>query len=570
MINFFKEYFPYYKFYKKQILLAIFGLLLAAGTTSALAYLIKPVLDDIFVRKDLHELFWLPFLVVTVYVAKSAGTFIKSYYINYIGRDVVRQKRNDLMAHLIKLDVSYFHSFRSGELISRIITDTSRLQSAIAGHVATLTQEVLTIIGLVGVVIYQSPKLALIGLVIIPLAFYPLTLLANRMRKISHKTQEKMSDIAANASEIFNNIELIKASNSDKFEQKRFDEHNAQIFKVEMKGVRTSEAVNPLMEALGAVAAGAVIYIGGQDVINGTLTVGEFFSFLTALFMIYTPIRQISSVHNNFQDALAANSRLHELFGLKPTIVGGNINHIDEIKTLDIKNATLKYGDKVALDNINLTINKGETVALVGSSGAGKSSMIGLMMRLFDVNSGAVFFNNTNIKDLTLEALRAKIAFVSQRIYILNDTVAANVAYGEEFPDLLKVEEALRAAHAYDFVSKLPKQEYTVLGEFGATLSGGQRQRIAIARAIYKNPEILIFDEATAALDNESERAVMSAIEELRENRIVILIAHRMSSIKIAKKIVVLSQGQIACVGSESELLEKCSEFQRLQTDATI
>jgi subfamily B ATP-binding cassette protein MsbA len=283
--------------------------------------------------------------------------------------------------------------------------------------------------------------------------------------------------------------------------------------------------------------------------------------------MIYTPIRQISSVYNNFQDALAANSRLHELFNLEPAIKSGAIATMPTVEKIVLDAISLNYGDKKALDSINLTINRGETVALVGESGAGKSSLIGLITRFFDPSSGVVFLNNTNTKELSLQALRDKIAFVTQRIYILNDSVAANVAYGEEFPDLLKVEAALKSAHAYDFVSKLPKQEYTILGEFGATLSGGQRQRIAIARAIYKNPEILIFDEATAALDNESERAVMSAISELRENRIVILIAHRMSSIKIAKKIVVMSKGKIVCFGSENELLEKCPEFQRLQTD---
>lgn len=566
MIEFFKEYFPYYKNYKNQLTLAIIGVLLTAGATSALAYLIKPVLDDVFVQKNLQALFWLPFLVVLVYLAKSGGSFLKSYYINYVGRDVVRLKRDELMRHLIKLDVSYFHSFRGGELISRMINDTARLESAIAGHIATLLQESLTIVGLVAVVIYQSPKLALVGLVIIPLSFYPLALLANRMRKISHRTQEKMSDISASASEIFNNIELIKASNADTYEEKRFAAHNEQIFKIQMKGVRTSEAVNPLMESLGAIAAGAVIFIGGGDVINGSITVGEFFSFITALLLLYTPIRQISSVHNNFQDAIAANVRLHELLNLKPTIISGNISDIGEIDCITIDNAYLNYGEKIALSGVSLSVKKGETVALVGESGAGKSSLIGLITRFFDPSSGSVKFNNINIRDISIKALRDNIAFVSQRIYILNDTVAANVAYGEEYPDLLRVEAALKAAYAYDFVLKLPNAEYTILGEFGATLSGGQRQRIAIARAIYKNPKILIFDEATAALDNESERAVMRAISELRENRIVIIIAHRMSSIKIAKKIIVMSRGKIVCEGSDSDLMISCEEFRRLQT----
>ncbi len=563
MFEFLKSYSHFYKDYKKEFALVIIGLIATSAATAATAYLIKPLLDEIFVKKDVGMLSLLPFAVVAVYFAKSAGTYIEAYFISFIGKDIVRRVRDSLLSSIMEADISFFVRARGGELISRLTSDIGRIQSAVSSYLASMIKETLTAIGLIGMVIYQSPKLAFIGLIVLPIAFYPLTLLANRMRKLSKKSQEINSDITAHLSEIFNNIEMIKANCAEKFEASRFQIHTSNSLKIDMKSVKTAEAVNPLMETLGAVAAGIVIYIGGSEVIEGKLSVGAFFSFLTALFLLYSPIRQLSSVFNKFQDAIAANKRIRELFEIKPQIVGGGETLDWSPSLVEVKNASLVYDDKTALNNVSITFKKGEMTALVGQSGGGKSSLVSLLLRFYDPTSGEISVDGRSINEFSLSSLRTQVAMVSQRVLIMNDTVAANVAYGEEI-DEQRVNEALKAAHAYVFVKHLPQGIHTVLEEFGANLSGGQRQRIAIARALYKNPSILIMDEATSALDNESEAEVMKAAAEIAKERIVILIAHRLSTVKSASKIALFKEGQIVCQGSEDELLASCEEYRKL------
>lgn len=563
MFEFLKSYSHFYKDYKKEFVVVLIGVIMTSAATAAIAYLIKPVLDEIFIKRDASMLAFLPLTLVVVYVAKSVGGFMEAYYISFIGKDIVRRVRDSLLQSLMNADISFFVKARGGELISRLTNDIGRIQSAVSSHLATMIKEGLTAVGLIGVVIYQSPKLAFIGLVVLPIAFYPLSLLANRMRKLSKKSQEINSDITAHLSEVFNNIEMIKASCTERYEGARFESHTANSLKIDMKSVKTSEAVNPLMEILGAIAAAVVIYIGGSEVLEGKLSVGAFFSFLTALMMLYTPIRQLSSVFNKFQDAISANVRIRELFSVQPQIIGGKKELTTAPSSVEIKDVRLSYEDKEALKGISISFNKGETTALVGQSGGGKSSLVSLLLRFYDPSSGEITVGGENIKEFTLKSLRENIAIVSQRVYILNDTVAANIAYGQPIDDE-KVNEALKAAHAYAFVKHLPLGVHTVLDEFGANLSGGQRQRIAIARALYKNPSILIMDEATSALDNESEAEVMKATAEIAKERIVILIAHRLSTVKSASKIALFKDGTIVSQGSEEELLASCEEYKKL------
>jgi subfamily B ATP-binding cassette protein MsbA len=413
-------------------------------------------------------------------------------------------------------------------------------------------------------VIYQSAELAFYGLVVMPIAVYPLTVLAKKMKKLSFRSQEKNSDITSHLSESFNNIEIIKASSAIDLEAKRFEKHNLEFFKINIKAVKTNELVSPIMEILGAVAVATVIMIGGQYVIDGELTPGAFFSFLTALFMLYTPIKRISSLYNQMQDALAANERINELLALKPTIKSGDNLLPANINKIEFNNIGLKFDDKDALKNINLCAAKGETIALVGDSGGGKSSLINTLVRFYDSTSGSITINNRDIKDISLDSLRDNISIVTQRVYIFNDTIGANIAYGQEY-DEQRVIESLKQAHAYDFVSQLDDGINTQLDEFGTNLSGGQRQRIAIARALYKNPQILILDEATSALDNESEAIITEVLQEVSRDKITFVIAHRLSTIKNANKIAVFKQGKIVCQGTQEELLDTCKEYQRLQ-----
>lgn len=569
MKDFLKQYIPFYKDYVFKFILAFIGILLVAGGTSGTAYVMKPLLDDIFINKDQEMLALLPWVVIGLYSAKGFGRFIQAYYISFIGQDIIRKIRDKLFNHILNMDLAFFNSRHGGELISRITNDINRIQLAVSNQIASLIQELLTIVALVCMVIYLSSELAFYGLIVMPLAFYPLIILAKKMKKLSFRSQEKNSDITTHLSESFNNIELIKASTAINLETTKFQKHNQEFFNINIKAVKTNEMVSPIMEILGAIAVATVITIGGQYVIDDKLSVGSFFSFLTALFMLYTPIKRISSLYNQMQDALAANERINELFAFKSEIISGNQKLSTNINEIVFKNVELKFGDKKSLDNINLRVLKGETIALVGDSGGGKSSLINTLIRFYDTTSGEITIDNVNIKDISLENLRDNISIVTQRVYIFNDTIAQNISYGQEFNEF-KVINALKKAHAYDFVLSLENGMDTMLDEFGTNLSGGQRQRIAIARALYKNPQILILDEATSALDNKSEAMITKVLEEVSKDKITFVIAHRLSTVKNADKIAVFKDGKIVGQGTRDELLKSCSEYQRLHNLANI
>jgi len=560
--KFLLQYLPYYKNYKIQFFYAFIGIILVSVGTSGTAYVIKPLLDKVFIEKNEQMLQMLPFLVILLYTAKGIGRFMQAYYINYIGQDIIRQIRDKLLSHILILDLNFFNQTHGGELVSRITNDINRLQNAVSNQLARIIQESLTIIALVAVVIYNSPKLAFFGLVVLPLALYPLNKLAKKMKKISHSSQEKIANIMAHLNETFNNIEIIKANSTEKNESNTFKNLNQEFFKLSMKAVRTNELVSPIMELLGAIAVSIVIFIGGNEVISGQMSVGTFFSFMTALFMLYTPLKSLSSQYNQFQDALAANERINNIFKLTPTIKDGNKRIDFKIKKIKFDKVYLKYDKKEALKNINLTINEGEPIALIGDSGGGKSSLINLIVRFYDVSSGKITFNGMDLREFEIKSLREQISLITQRIYIFNDTIANNVAYGNEFSEK-KIIETLKKAHAFEFVNKLPNGIYTVLDEFGSNLSGGQRQRIAIARALYKDPQILILDEATSALDNKSESYISEVIDEISKDKIVIIIAHRLSSIKNVSKIAVFKKGEIKCFDKVKNI-QNCEEFKKL------
>ena len=569
MKQFFKQYIPYYKNYKKFFVFSIIGMAMVSIGTSGSAYVIKPVLDEIFIKKDETMLQILPIVVIMLYALKGIGKFIQTYYISYIGMDIIRIIRNKFLGHILTQDLKFFNSKHGGELLSRINNDINMIQFAVTNSISALILEFFTIIALLFVVIYQSPLLAFYGLVVLPLILYPLSLLAKRMKKIAHQSQEKASTLMTILGEIFNNIELIIANNSQKSQVKEFAVQNEHMFKLGMKGVRTNALVSPLMEIIGAAAAALVIIMGGMEVINGNLTVGAFFSFMTALFMLYTPIKRISSIYNQFQQAIAANERINDIFNQSADIQEGEKILEHTIQKIDFQNVSLKYDDKIALQNINLVAHKGNKIALVGDSGGGKSSLVNLILRFYEPYEGQITFDDIAINQFTFKSLRKNIAIVTQRVYIFNDSIAKNIAFGQEI-DREKVIDALKQAHALDFVEKLENGIDTILDESGSNLSGGQRQRIAIARALYKNPQILIFDEATSALDNESESIITKVLDEVSQNRITFVIAHRLSTIKNADKIVVFKAGKIVCEGKENILLENCDEYKRLHDHASM
>ena len=553
---------PYFKGYVPYFLLALLGMLLSAVGASASAYIVKPILDNIFVEKNLEALYLLPYAIVLVYAMKGGGKYIQVYFSALIGMDIIRKVRDRLLEQMLKLDISFFHKFRSGELISRNINDVERIRAVVSTMIPEIGRQSLTAIGLLAVVIYQSPKLSFFALIVLPLIILPLSIIAKKLKKLSHHSQEKTSDITSRLSEIFSNIELIKAHASEKFEHEKFSKENYDFFKINLKSVKTSELSGPLMEVMGAIGVVIVILVGGKEVINEQMSVGSFFSFLTALFMLYTPIKRLSALYNNLQDAVAAGERILYIFDQKPTIVSTENRSIKDIQTLSFKDVTLKYADKHALNGVDFNINKGEKLALVGDSGGGKSSIVNLIMRFYVPNSGEINIDGVSIDSFSLDALRNSISIVTQRVYIFNDTIAANVAYGKTI-DTQKVIACLKQANAFEFVDELGGID-AILNEHGANLSGGQRQRIAIARALYVSPKILIFDEATSALDSKSEAKITQALEAITKDRITIIIAHRLSTIQNADKIAVLKHGKIICIDNEKNLLKSCDEYKRL------
>jgi ATP-binding cassette, subfamily B, bacterial MsbA len=565
MKEFFKQYIPYYKNYKLRFFYALLGIITISATAGGIAYSIKPLLDEIFVNKDAQMLKIMPVIIILLYLSKGIGAYVQSYNISYIGQDIIRQVRDNVLKHILTLDLDFFQKKHTGELISRITNDINRIQQAIAQRVAEFIKEFLTIIGLIFVVIYQSPTLAFYGLVVMPIALYPLTILAKKMKKLSFRSQESVSDMTTHLNETLNNIEIIKANTTEDLESTQFAKHNKNFFNINIKRVKTNELTNPIMETIGAIATAVVIIIGGKEVINGELTIGGFFSFFTALYMIYPPLRKLSSIYNSIQDAFAANERVNQLFDINPTIISGEKEFPKGLQTIEFKDVELKYDEKVtALKDINLKASLGEKIALVGDSGGGKSSFVNLVARFYDVSLGEVYFDDINIKDIDIKKLRDNISIVTQRVYIFNDTVAQNVAYGQEF-DEQKVIDALKQAHAYEFVSQMENGIDTVLDQFGVNLSGGQRQRIAIARALYKNPKVLILDEATSALDNKSESIISEIIDEISKDKIIFIIAHRLSTIKTADKIAVFKKGEIIAQDTEENLLKNCEEYIRLK-----
>ena len=564
-----KRFGPYFKDYIPHFIFAIIGMGLASGGTAVSAYLVEPVLNKIFVEKNEKLLYILPCAIIAIYVIKNIGTFMQAYFTAYIGQDTIRRFREKMVANLLNLDMDFFNEFRTGELISRTTNDIDRIRSIVSSMIPELTREFITIIGLLCVVVYQSPKLAFFALVVMPVAIYPISRLAKRMKKISKQSQEKTSDITSALSEIFTNIEIIKANNAQKYEHSRFVDENNKFFRLNLKSVKIEQLVSPLMETIGSIGVAAVIIIGGKDVIDGHINMGAFFSFLTALFMLYTPLKRIVNIYNKMQDAIAASERTFFLMDKVSQIKDGQKELNEEINLIKFNDVRLSYGDKEVLKGINLEANKSEFIALVGSSGGGKSSLMNLLMRFYDVNGGEILINGINLKDIKIRSLRQNIGLVTQRVYIFNDTVAKNVAYGREFNEDAVI-NALKLANAYEFVSKLDNGINTILNEFGTNLSGGQRQRIAIARALYQNPQILIFDEATSALDNESEKEITKAINNLRSKKIIFVIAHRLSTVENADKIAVLSDGKIIDSGSDEELSKRNEIYAKLKGKALV
>ncbi len=565
MWQFLRRLGPYLKDYKGRIALSFFGGLIGAAAYGAVMYLIRDVINEIFIAKDEAMLNVLPVAVIVLFFFVGAGRYVQVYELQWVGLDVVRRLRDRLLGHVLQLDLGVFNIYHGGELISRVTNDINRIRVAVTQQLAVIIRESLVAVAFVGVVIWMSPRLAFWSLVVLPLAVWPLASLAKRFKKIMHRSQKIDSDITSRLAEIFNNMEIIKAHSTERFELERFERDNLEFRRINMKGVRTRELTNPLMEFLGAIAAALVIWVGGREVISGSMGAGDFFAFSVALFSLYNPIKRISQASNQMYEAVAASERIFDLLDLQPKITSGDRAIDGRITSVSFDDVQLSYGDVRALRGVSFEARAGEAIALVGDSGGGKSSLVNLILRLYDPNDGSIRINGVDSREINLGDLRSRIGVVTQRVYIFNATVAENVAYGCEV-DQSRTTAALRAAGAWDFVSAMDGGTDAVLDEFGTNLSGGQRQRLAIARAIYRDPDVLILDEATSALDNRSEAAIQRALAEIIRDRVTFIIAHRLTTVDLADRILVLKGGRIVGAGTKTELLRDCEEYRRLAT----
>jgi subfamily B ATP-binding cassette protein MsbA len=579
--------------YIPRFILAILLMAVVGACEALFALLIKPVFDRVL---DVHQstapilLFKLPFhgpaiylqdfippgihspwamvafAIVAVTFIKGVSVYFATYSVNYIGQSVVRDLRNMLYTKIIAQSMSFFSQNPTGRLMSTVTNDIERIQDAVSHVTANFLKQSFTLLGLLVVIFYLDWHLALTSLILVPFVVFPSANIGRYIRASSRKSQDKMAEIANILQETFSGIRVVKAFGMESFEARKFMAATRRLLKVNLRWVRAHALTSPLMELFGAIMIAGFLLYARNEIVHHAHTMGGFVAFLFALIKMYEPIKRLTSVNNAFQLAVGASERVFELLDVnaevkeKPNAVVLPPFHQEII----FDHVDFSYDDVPILQGVNLRIHKGEVVAIVGSSGAGKTTLANLIPRFFDVTRGRILFDGCDLRDATLSSLRAQIGIVTQETVLFNDTVFNNIAYGQQSVSPKSVEEAARAALAHEFIMELPEGYQTMIGERGQRLSGGQRQRIAIARALLKNSPILILDEATSSLDTESEALVQKALMNLMVGRTVLVIAHRLSTVRRADRIVVLDRGSISEIGTHEDLVTRGGIYQRL------
>ena len=523
----YKKIFNLVKPYWQRVVLAGIISLVVSGLNASLAWLVKPALDDVLLKKDVKFLLMLPVVVFLVFLLKGVFTFFHEYLMRSAGQKMVMDLRNKLFGNLMQLPMGYFGKNASGKLISKIINDTAVLEGVVSLTMKDLFIESTSVIALSAVALWRRWDLTLIALVVLPTAFYGIGKLGKRIRLISKHTQEKISLIVEFLNESFAGIKIIKSFGMQSAETVRFMKRTKDFYRENMRATRVSEFASLIMEMVAGIGIAFVMWYGGRLVISDSITFGDFFSFLAAIFLIYTPAKRLARVNVGIQQARAPFDRIQHLLSEEKE-EDGNEELQPISREIEFRGISFIYpsSEKKALDTINLKIRKGEVIAIVGKSGGGKTTLINLLPRFFLPTEGEIYIDGMDIARCTFKSLRGQFGIVSQEVILFNDTVAANIAYGKSNADKEEVIAAAKAAYAHDFIMELPQGYDTVIGERGMRLSGGQRQRLSIARAILMNPPILILDEATSSLDTASEMMVQRAIENLMQSRTTLVIAH--------------------------------------------
>ena len=538
-------------------------MLVVGATTSALAFLVKPALDEIFLKRNSDMLVWIPVAVIAIYLIKGGCNYTQTILMSFIGQRVVADLRNNLYRRMQMQSLSFFTKNPTGILMSRITTDVGYVQGAVSEAVTSLLKDSFTLICLVFVIFYRDWQLAIIAMFVFPLTIYPIAKFGRKMRNIATRTQVTIGSLTTLLQETISGTRIVKAFSMEEYENRRFAKENEHLFKLALKSVSVSAVSSPFMEFLGGIGIAAIIFYGGYQVIRGVSTPGTFFSFLTALIMLYEPVKRLTNVNNTIQQGIAGAVRVFSIIDIVPDIKN-DVDAVDLPKIsrgIDIRDVTFRYEETPVLKNIDLSIKAGEVVAFVGMSGGGKTTLVNLIPRFYDVSEGQILIDGHDIRHVTIESLRGQIGIVTQQTILFNDTARNNIAYGNIEKTDEDIIQAAKAANAHDFIMNLPKGYDTVIGEQGAKLSGGERQRISIARALLKDAPILILDEATSSLDTEAEIEVQDALEYLMKGRTTLIIAHRLSTIRNANRILVLANGEIVEEGTHESLLEKRGEY---------
>jgi subfamily B ATP-binding cassette protein MsbA len=547
--------------------LALVMMMLVAASTAALAKLMEPVLDQVFTERDSSKLREVALAVLLVFTVKGSAAFGEAVLMNWVGQRIVADLQLRLFRHLIRADLALFHANAVGGLISRFTSDVQMLRGAVSGTLTGIGKDSLTVVFLVAVMFWQDWQLALVAFVAFPTAVLPILRLGRRMRKVAGRTQVDQGLFTGLLDQVFAGVRQVKAYGMEGHEAARAQGLVDGLFRLQHKTARVRAASHPIMEILGGVAITGVIVYGGAQVIAGTRTTGTFFSFITALLLAYEPVKRLANLNTALQEGMAAAQRVFAVLDIRPAVVDrpGAVPLALGRGEVRFERVAFAYRpDRRALDGIDLVIRRGETVALVGPSGGGKSTLLNLIPRFYDVTDGRVTIDGQDLRDITLDSLRAASALVSQEVFLFDDTVRANIAYGRADADAAAIEAAARAAAAHDFIMALPQGYDTRVGEAGVILSGGQRQRLAIARAVLKDAPILLLDEATSALDTESERQVQAALRRLAAGRTTLVIAHRLSTVVDADRILVIEGGRVVEAGDHARLLAADGAYARL------